>query len=989
MSQFHIAVFKKNPEIFAKDLIFKFKNLGLEKAEIYEIYSVEKKFSKKEQKSIAEILQNPVLENSAVFSSSKNFLEIFKNKFFDFAVFVGFLPGVTDNLGATARETIEDALGKKFNFPQENIFSSRIFLFSGKISTTGIKEISKNLGNNLIEKIEFFSKKDFLEKFQIALPKVKIIHSPNSLEIDLEISDRELEKLGKFGIQEKNGNFRGPLALPLNYLKTIRNYFRKKKRNPTDIELETFAQTWSEHCKHTIFSSPLDEIENGIFHDLIRKTTEKIRAKKGRGDFCVSVFSDNSGAIEFDDNFLITDKVETHNSPSALDPFGGAITGIVGVNRDCLGFGLGAKPVANRFGFFFGNPNEKKKIFRDKNCQIPTLSSRQILDGVVAGIRSGGNESGIPTVQGICYFDESYRGKPLVFCGTVGLIPKKIGQKKTWKKKALPGDKILMIGGRVGADGIHGATFSSEILDENSPATAVQIGDPITQKKFSDAFIYEIRDKLWHNSITDCGAGGLSSAIGEMAEESNGCKVFLEKVPTKYPNLSPWEIWISESQERMVVAVDPKKVTSFQKILNKHKVESTEIGEFTDSGKCQVFFDDKKVLDLDLEFLHHGIPKTKLTSKKPINKKISENKKLITKDLKSEILSILSHNNIAAKNFIFQQFDHEVQGNSVLKPICGTGKISTNATVIAPVLGNLRGVILSSGFCPQFSEIDPVAMGENSVEMAVRNAVSVGADPDKLAILDNFCWCDSKNPYRLWQLKKTAIGMSRAAENFATPFISGKDSMFNDFSGFSEKGKKIQISILPTLLISAIGVIENIENSISPDFKFSDDEIWILGETFDELAGSEYLVSKKINDGKIPQVDFIKSKENFSKFFSASKKNLISAAMAVDFGGIAVAISKMVIAGQLGAKIDLQKIPTGKNKLSSEKIMFSQSASRIIFSINPKNSSAIKKIFGNCAQKIGKISSEKKLKILENKKILADIKISELEKKYFSTFSNF
>jgi len=363
----------------------------------------------------------------------------------------------------------------------------------------------------------------------VVIPKVTIESEPKADEVDLDLSDEELIKLGKLGVPNADGTRRGPLALSLSYLKTIKAYFEKEGRNPTDIEIESLAQTWSEHCKHTIFAvDSMDEIEEGIYKHYIKAATNKIRKDKGDKDFCRSVFTDNSGGIVFDDKYLITDKAETHNSPSALDPFGGAVTGIVGVNRDCLGFGMGAKPVINRYGYCFGNPQSYIPLYRGKNKTNKSLTPRQIMDGVIEGVNAGGNQSGIPSPQGFAYFEDRYRGKPLVFVGTIGLMPQEVNGKPSWEKKAQPGDKVVVIGGRVGLDGVHGATFSSEVMDGGSPATAVQIGDAITQKKLSDAIAKEARDMDLYNSITDNGAGGISCSVAEMARECGGCYVELD-----------------------------------------------------------------------------------------------------------------------------------------------------------------------------------------------------------------------------------------------------------------------------------------------------------------------------------------------------------------------------------------------------------------------------------------------------------------------------
>src|SRR6185369_6733818 len=416
--------------------------------------------------------------------------------------------------------------------------------------------------------------------------------------------------------------------------------------------------------------------------------------------------------------------------------------------------------------------------------------------------------------QGFVYFDERYRGKPLVFAGTVGLIPRKIQGKLSHIKKAQPGDTIVMIGGRVGKDGIHGATFSSEALTGGSPATAVQIGDPITQKKLSDAIVKEARGLLLYNSITDDGAGGLSCSVSEMAKESGGCVVNLETVPLKYPGLDPWEIWISESQERMTLAVPQKNLKKFTELMERRGVESTVIGEFTDSGTCVVNFNKKTIMQIDMDFLHDGLPErkmkttdTKLTFPTP--------KIALPKNLTESLATMLKRLNITSFEFITQQYDHIVLGNLVLGPLQGRGRINAETSVIRPVLDSQKGVIMSHGMYPTYSDIDTYHMAAASLDTAVRNAVAAGANPDYLALLDNFCWCSSNEPERLGQLKHAAKACYDYAVIYGTPYISGKDSMFNDFKGFDKDGNEIKISIPPTLLISSFGVIDDITKVVS------------------------------------------------------------------------------------------------------------------------------------------------------------------------------
>ena len=864
------------------------------------------------------------------------------------AIEIGFRAGVTDNVGHTAKQTIEDCLGRKF-LDKENVYSSTFYFFQGQMWDTDIARVAGELHNPLIQR--FLPYEPGTENFlPVYVPRVELHERTAIDEVDLTVDDAELVRIGKEGIANRDGMRRGPLALSLKQMKVIRDYFAKQKRAPTDIELEALAGAWSEHCKHTIFADPLDEVQEGIYKRYIKGATEKIRkgrkGKKGRrGDFCVSVFKDNSGAIAFDEKYLITHKVETHNSPSGLDPFGGSVTAIVGVNRDCLGFGLGAKPIANVYGFCVADPNDTTELFRDAKKTQPLLPARRILEGVISGINAGGNQSGIPTPLGFIAVDASYRGKPLVFGGTVGLIPRKNKGRKLYEKKAKADDYIVMLGGRVGLDGIHGATFSSESLSAGSPATAVQIGDPITQKKLSDALIREARDKGLYSSITDDGAGGLSGSVGEMARESGGALVDIEKVPLKYHGLAPWQIWLSESQERMTLAVPKAKWAAFKKICDGHDVEATRIGEFTKSKRVIIRYKGKNIFDISLDFLHDGRPVEVQKSKEPGAKKQEVGTR--KPDLSQALLDMLAGPNVGSISFVSQQYDHEVQGSSVTKPLHGRGRVNADAGVIQPLFDSPKGVVLSHGYAPWYSTLDTYAMAAASIDTAVRNAIAAGASRDYLAILDNFCWSSSEKPERLYELKRAAKACYDIATAYGTPFISDKDSMYNDFRGYTADGKPIHIAALPTLLISAIGVIADVSKAMTIDFKRIGDLIYIVGETNDELGASEYERLTKSFMGMVPHVDAKKNAQTYdavSKAIQGSEhsnilKNvgmsgIVASAIGVGRGGLAVALAKSAVAGQIGVTVELQNIP-GNAKLSEAKF-FSESQGRILLSVRPE-----------------------------------------------------
>ncbi|KKS98495.1 MAG: phosphoribosylformylglycinamidine synthase, phosphoribosylformylglycinamidine synthase [Candidatus Gottesmanbacteria bacterium GW2011_GWA2_43_14] len=585
----------------------------IKKVFLADVYSIDSAILKKPQE-IAGMFANPITESFHI--TWENSKQIYRQlPFFNWAFEINFLPGVTDNIAITSRESIEDFRKMKFK-KGEGVYSSQITFIEGVLTAAEINEISHNFYNPLIEIASLKRRAEYIndEGMDFFVPKVKLNSSSIVLDIDLDVNDNVLADIGKTGIKDRESLPRGPLALDLPSLKEIRKYFHQEKRAPTDIELESLAQTWSEHCKHIIFSSSIDEVKDGLYKTYIKGATSQILKKKK--NFAASVFTDNSGAIHFDGDYLVTHKVETHNSPSALDPFGGAVTGIVGVNRDTIGFGLGAMPIANFYGFCVADPDRDEPLYKGTDFTQKMLSSRRILEGIVSGVNTGGNQSGIPTSLGFLYCDEKFRGKPLVFVGTIGLIPKKSNGRILTQKNAKKGDYIVMIGGRVGKDGIHGATFSSEIMNSASPVTAVQIGNPIIQKKFSDALVKEARDRQLYHSITDNGAGGLSCSVAEMARESGGCQVELDQVPLKYDGLKPWEIWISESQERMTLAVPPNKWSAFKKLIEKRGIEATAIGKFTSSGRCVVNYFGKTIMDMELKFLHEGYPKKKLKTRK-------------------------------------------------------------------------------------------------------------------------------------------------------------------------------------------------------------------------------------------------------------------------------------------------------------------------------------------------------------------------------------
>lgn len=917
-------------------------NLAVRSVRTFQVYTIDAEITDEDLALFAAgPLSDPVIQDWAVNRTlARNF---------DWAIEIGFKPGVTDNVGKTARESLGLLLKRELN-NEERVYTSVIYAIEGDITQMDAQLIfSHLLGNQLIHRCTVISGHDpaLGGKIDAVVPKVKGKYNDSVNRINLNVDDKRLIKISQDGI----------LALDLKEMHALKEYINNpdkilKRKNAgmgedfTDIEIEALAQTWSEHCKHKIFSgriSYFDEqgkctIIDSLFDTYIKGSTEKIRASLGKHDFCLSVFKDNAGVVKFTEDYNIVMKVETHNSPSALDPYGGALTGIVGVNRDPFGTGMGAKLIANTDVFCFARPDFDKKL------PPRLLHPKRIFMGVREGVEHGGNKSGIPTVNGAIVFDDHYAGKPLVYCGTVGLMPKELHGKPAHEKKALPGDLIVMVGGRIGKDGIHGATFSSEELHEGSPATAVQIGDPITQKKMTD-FLLMARDKGLYNCITDNGAGGLSSSVGEMAEDTGGFILDLEKAPLKYNGLAPWEILLSEAQERMTVSVLPEKIEAFLELSKKMEVESTVIGVFTQSGYFHVRFNGKTVAYLEMDFIHNGVPVKEMTARwaPPEHK---EPVLPLPEDHAETLKSILARLNICSKESVIRQYDHEVQGGSVIKPLVGeTMDGPGDAAVIRPLLDSMAGVVISNGICPRYSAIDTYHMMSNAIDEAVRNAVCVGARPDRMAGLDNFCWCDpivsDKNPdgeYKLAQLVRANQALFDFSIAYDIPCISGKDSMKNDYN----IGKN-RISIPPTVLFSLVGRIDDIRKAVTSDFKSPGDMVYILGITRPELGGSEYFALHGFTGNQAPQVRPKTAKGLYALIHKAINQGLIRSCHDCSDGGIGVAVAEALFPGKLGLKMDLSMIPAEDIK-RDDYLLYSETPSRFIVSIDPDKKEAFESL---------------------------------------------
>lgn len=942
-----------------------FLNLPVDEVRTIDVYTVDARLTQEQLKQVADgPFSDPVIQRWSI--------DLPLAIGFDFAVEVGFRPGVTDNVGRTGREAVSYLIGRPLA-EGEGVYHSVQYLLTGNLSTADVERIATGLlCNPLIQRYAILPVAEFVAKrgFPATVPSVTGRKKAEVREIDLEVCDEELMRISREGV----------LALTLEEMKIIQARYRepevqeeRKKVGlgsmPTDVELECLAQTWSEHCKHKIFSGTVQyEDENGnkqeirsLFKSFIQATTKEVREKMGDRDFCLSVFKDNAGVIRFNDNHSLVFKVETHNSPSALDPYGGALTGIVGVNRDPFGTGKGAKLIFNTDVFCFADP------FYAKPLPSRLLHPRRIYDGVVEGVEHGGNKSGIPTLNGSLVFDERYAGKPLVFCGTAGIMPAELNGEPSHTKSIRPGDIIVMTGGRIGKDGIHGATFSSEELNENSPVTAVQIGDPITQKRMFD-FLIRARDKGLYRFITDNGAGGLSSSVGEMAGECGGCRMDLSKAPVKYPGLNPWEILISEAQERMSLAVPPENLEKFLAMAERFGVEATVLGEFTDSGVFHILFGDRTVAWLPMSFMHEGLPPLQLPAKWT-PPRYEEPGPFACADHTADLKELLGSLNICSKESVVRRYDHEVQGGSVVKPFTGvTNDGPSDAAITRPILDSFEGVVVAHGICPRYSDIDTYHMTANAVDEALRNYVAVGGSLDLVAGLDNFCWCDpvlsEKTPdgaYKMAQLVRANQALYDVCTEYNLPLISGKDSMKNDFYD-----GEVKISIPPTLLFSIIGKIEDARLAVTMDVKRPGDLVYLLGATANELGASEYFARKGFIGNSIPVVKPAMAYKRYRAYHRAVQAGVVASCHDLSDGGLAVAAAESAFAGGYGMYLDLSRALWRGDaaEKSDTTLLFSETASRHLVTVHPDKSSEFEAIMaGICYSEVGEVTADPVLTI--------------------------
>ncbi len=859
---------------------------------------------------------------------------------------VGYRPGVTDSIGRSVLRAAEDRLGR--TLPGQ-VYSSTMYVFTG-LGPGELEAVARALHNPLIQRVRFEATPRDPSSAVLDVPRAGTATVPAVAAVPLRAADEAtLEQISRAGM----------LALSLAEMTAIRAHFEGLGRDPTDAELECLAQTWSEHCKHKIFAAPITytdpagtthQIEAGLFRAYIRGATEAVAAARMAADidggdpYLVSVFHDNAGVVRFSEADHLVYKVETHNSPSALDPYGGAMTGIVGVNRDSLATGLGAELLTNVWGYCLGAPDHAEPL------PPGLMHPRRIRDGVHHGVIDGGNQAGIPYSRGFELFDARYAGKPLVYCGTVAVMPVRSAGQPTHVKRAAVGDLVVMLGGRIGKDGIHGATFSSVELDESSPVQAVQIGDPITQKMMAD-LLQEAQARGLYSSITDNGAGGLSSSVGEMAGATNGARIDLARAPLKYPGLAPWEILISEAQERMTLAVPKASIDEFLELAGRREVEASVLGEFTDSGRLEVTHGDTRVCDLSLAFLHDGLPRWPLRARwSPPARPLSppEEVRRALAELADALPALLRRPNLASNEAIARHYDHEVKGLSVVKPWVGVRQdVPATATVMRARHRRSEGVVLAEGVHPFYSDLDTHAMARACVDEAVRRLLCAGARLDRISALDNFCWPDPvqgpKTPdgeHKLAQLVRCCEGLRSACEAYGVPLISGKDSMKND----AHLGG-VKISIPPTLLVSAIGQIDDVRRAIDLVPVAAGDHVFLLGETRDELGGSEWSRAHALTVDGVPETNLEVCMARYRAFVSARDQGLVRSAHVVGRGGLGIALAHMALAGELGLDIDVASVLERADDIDHKDVasgvaLWSESTGRIVFTCAPEKSAA-------------------------------------------------
>ncbi|MDD5219932.1 MAG: AIR synthase-related protein [Candidatus Bipolaricaulis sp.] len=896
-------------------------------------------------------------------------------------------PGVTDDEGQTVLTVLRDLFPSSAEIASGRAASRDVYWLEHALSSTELARIADELvGNALVHVLRSGPVDEYAEprprsaaKIPLAIESIVLPRDDAGL---LRLSEARLLSLDRAEM----------IALRDHYdCETVR---AERSRlgipaDPTDCELEVIAQTWSEHCKHKEFSAVVEFVDrdrgttveiDSLFRTYIAAATRAVEEKlrEWGQTWLLKVFDDNAGVVRIDDDHVFVWKVETHNSPSAIDPYGGAITGILGCNRDPLGTGRGGgRLLFNTDVLCFARPTYDRPLLPGQ------LAPRRVFAGVRSGIEDGGNKSGVPTVNGALVFDDRFAGKPLVFCGTGSIAPARVGDAPWWEKRIDSGDRIVVVGGRVGKDGIHGATFSSVHLDEESPRSAVQIGSPLTQKLASD-FLEEACARGWVKAATDNGAGGLSSSIGELARIPGGAEVDLERVPLKYEGIQPWEIFVSESQERMTLAVDPGVEGDLLAFADERGVEAVDIGRFTESGVLWVRHAGRTAACLDLDFLHHGVPRKRLSGEwaaPPVEEPV-----LPEVDLASAILGVVGSWNVCSREGVIRQYDHEVKGRTVVKPLMGRGG-PQDAAVLRLSWSDYRGIAVSNGIVPRYGDLDPYAMCACAFDEAVRGIIAVGGrlpgpgteSPQFWSVNDNFClpnvaYDARTNPdgrRRLGQLVRMCQALYDVAVAYAVPLTSGKDSMKNDFTAGG-----VTISVPPSILFSATAGIPDVRRTVTTSFQAAGDAIYVVGETLDELGRSEFLHWLNVEGGRAPQVRTDRARERYRRIAEAIGSGLVASCHDLSDGGLAVGLVESAIGGGLGFDVVLDDVGPFDHPAVP---LFSETPSRFVVTVPEGRCRAFEGVMEGDARPIGRVTADPRVRISFGGRACADAALTRFQ----------
>lgn len=1002
-------------------------------------------------KALGHPLVNNVTTNSSVnLSSGKGYV---------YAIEVGCKPGVMDPEGRSAKLLAETVLSKEIPFERNvSVSRQRRIRSAAPLSAVQLRKIAGLFYNGTIQNYRIFSEDEIRAGLPFHIPEVRlpppedVRHYDLGAELDFqkyfaglkgkdEKTVREAakraenwQKLFEAGHGNQispadyfiNSDFRRAaswmrisedrsLATNLEEMGALYKHYQNPKflaerkkvglsDRATDVELELYDQTWSEHCKHKIFNARViyqegdrtETFEDGIFSEFIKKPTLAIQKQKP--ELIKSVLWDNSGVVDFDpaSKYYVCFKCETHNSPSNMEPYGGALTGIVGVYRDPMGTGRGSLLTFGLWGYATGSPFYRGEL-------KPPLHPDQLLDGIHRGVRDGGNKHGVPTATGGTFFDNSYLGKCLVYVGAAGLIPKDVAGRPGYEKLVNPGDRCIVVGGRVGKDGIHGATASSQEFSETTPAGHVQIGDPYTQKNVQE-FILDALDGELINFAQDGGAGGTASAAGEMAQYSGGAKIHLEKDLFKYEGLASWEKLLSESQERMFLAAAPEKIPRLKEVAEKWSVEWRDIGEFNDSGYFHVMDGEQTVAFADMECLHKGVPQKNLSAvwRTPEERGLAEPRNefyetILQRDYGSILREMLTRENIASKEFLQREYDTRVQGRTTIPAFIGRDcDVPSDAFVQKLEYELESGIACGIGLNPSYSKIDTYNMAMMAANEGLMRVVAVGADPDKAVNNGNYCWPgvlpeeSDESDYKMAQLVRAAKAQADFASSTGVATISGKDSMKIQGSILNDKGERQRVYGLPAVQFATIAPVHDVKKCVTADFKMTGDAIYIVGpETKNELGGSEFYQMYGETGTSVPAVDTEKSMDVYRRMHTAINMDFVESAKVCTKGGIAVAAAQAAFAGSLGAYIDLKEMPTdiAYDNKTDTRLLYSESASRFIVSVAPEDKNAFQQVMGSYAREIGYVMDEGfQVRDVNGNTIINEPSAADLKRSWQSTF---